>query len=120
MLCDRFTDSTLAYQGYGHRLGSAPIEALRALVAAAPLPDLTLILDLPVELGLARAAGRPEAAARYERMGRDFHERVRQGFLEIARGAPERCAVIEADAEPEAVQGRILKVVEQRLGLALA
>ena len=53
-------------------------------------------------------------------MGRDFHERVRQGFLEIARGAPERCAVIEADAEPEAVQGRILKVVEQRLGLALA
>ena len=120
VLCDRFTDSTLAYQGYGHQLGKAPIEALQALVAAAPVPDLTLVLDLPVELGLARAAGRPEAAARYERMGRDFHERVRQGFLEIARGAPERCAVIEADAEPEAVQDRILKVVEQRLGLALA
>ena len=119
VLCDRFTDSTLAYQGYGHRLGAAPIEALRTLVAADPQPDLTLILDLPVETGLARAAGRADAADRYERMGRDFHERVRQGFLEIARGAPERCAVIDADAAPEAVQGRILETVEQRLGPGL-
>ena len=120
VLCDRFTDSTLAYQGYGHRLGAAPIETLRSLIAADPLPDLTLILDLPVQLGLARAAGRADAAARYERMGRAFHERVRQGFLEIARGAPERCAVIEADAAPEAVHSKILETVEQRLGLALS
>lgn len=120
VLCDRFTDSTLAYQGYGHQLGAAPIEALRSLVAAAPLPNLTLILDLPVELGLARAAGRADTAARYEGMGRDFHERVRRGFLEIARGAPERCAVIRADATPEAVHREIRETVERRLGLALA
>ena len=115
VVCDRFTDSTLAYQGYGHGLGVERINALNELVTEGLRPDLTLILDLPVEAGLRRAGTRPGAEDRYERMGRDFHERLREGFLAIARAEPNRCAVIDAAADVETVAGAIARAVNERL-----
>ena len=116
VVCDRFTDSTLAYQGFGHGLDAARLRALNDLVTDGLAPDLTLILDLPVTVGLARAGGRPGAEDRYERMGHDFHDRLRQGFLAIAREAPGRCAVIDATQDVDIVAHAIARTVAQRLG----
>ncbi len=116
VVCDRFTDSTLAYQGFGHGLDAARLRALNDLVTEGLAPDLTLILDLPVTVGLARAGGRPGAEDRYERMGHDFHDRLRQGFLAIAREAPGRCAVIDATQDVDIVAHAIARTVAQRLG----
>jgi dTMP kinase len=122
VLCDRFADSTMAYQGYGHRLGRAAILALDRIVLGGFKPDLTLVLDLPVAAGLARAAQRPGAADRprsdrYERMGRAFHERVRRGFRDIVRRAPRRCVLVSAQGEPDAVAARLWRVLAQRCKL---
>lgn len=119
VLCDRFADSTMAYQGYGHGLGRDVIAALHAAVVGDLAPDLTLILDLPVDAGLARAASRG-GADRYERMDRAFHERLRAGFLDIARREPARCAVIDAGLAADRVQAAIAAVVGDRLGVHLA
>jgi dTMP kinase len=115
VISDRFADSTMAYQGYGHRLGRAPIAALYQVAVGDFAPDLTLILDLPVEEGLARAGGRGHAEDRYERMDRAFHERVRTGFLEIARAEPQRCAVIDATGNLERVTALVFEAVATRL-----
>ncbi|MBF0323728.1 dTMP kinase [Magnetospirillum moscoviense] len=115
VLCDRFADSTIAYQGYGHGLPIDELEQLTALTVGDFAPDLTLILDLPVEAGLARAGGRGGAEDRYERMGLDFHRRLRQGFLDIAARHAERCAIIDAGQGPEWVHQAIMAVVSQRL-----
>jgi dTMP kinase len=114
VLSDRFTDSTMAYQGYGLGLGREPVEDLRQLVVGALDPDLTLILDLPVAAGLGRAAGRRDGGERYERMGQDFHERLREGFLDIARREPGRCVVIDAGGNVEQVQDAVRAAVWQR------
>jgi dTMP kinase len=114
VLSDRFTDSTMAYQGYGLGLGREPIEDLRQLVVGALDPDLTLILDLPVAEGLGRAAGRRDGGERYEQMGQDFHERLREGFLDIARREPERCVVVNAGGTVERVQDAVRAAVWQR------
>lgn len=119
VLSDRFADSTLAYQGYGHGLDRAVIGQLHDAVVGAFTPDLTLILDIPVEAGLARAAGRGQGADRYERMDLAFHERLRQGFLEIARQEPARCAVIDATADEAAVAAAVAAAVTARLGVTL-
>lgn len=119
VVCDRFVDSTTAYQGYGHGLDPERIVALNRIVTGSTMPDLTLILDLPVAEGLARADGRNSTNGqnedRYERMGRDFHERLREGFLAIARAEPERCVVIDARAPVEEVAAAIAGAVEERL-----
>jgi len=115
VICDRFADSTLAYQGYGHGLDRALIGQLAEVTMGRFRPDLTLILDLPVEEGLKRAGGRGGAEDRYERMGLDFHQRLRQGFLAIASAEPRRCAVIDATRSPEAVHQDILAAVTTRL-----
>lgn len=115
VISDRFADSTMAYQGYGHRLGRKPIQALYKLVCGDFRPDLTLILDVPVATGLARAATRPGAETRFERMGTEFHERLRRGFKDIARREPRRCAVIDASREIDAVTADILSAVRRRL-----
>ena len=124
VLCDRFADSTVAYQGYGHDLGRAAIDELHRLVLGYFQPDLTVILDIPVDEGLARARNREQAEAsredRYERMDEGFHQRLRDGFLDIARHNPERCVVIDAAQEPEAVQTEIQAVVGQRRKVAWA
>ena len=118
VLSDRFADSTMAYQGYGHGLGRDAIEALHALVVGDFAPDLTLILDLPVELGLERALARRDGEDRYEGLDRAFHERLRQAFREIAGREPERCALIDSSGEVDAVQEAVRACVAERLGVA--
>lgn len=115
VLSDRFADSTMAYQGYGHGLDRRDIAGLYRLCVGATKPDLTLILDLPVEAGLARAAGRQGGEDRYERMDVAFHHRLRDGFLEIARREPERCVVIDASGDVDRVHAAIADAVRQRL-----
>lgn len=116
VVCDRFADSTMAYQGYGHGLGREVIAALHAAVVGDLAPDLTLVLDMPVEAGLARAASRG-GEDRYERMDRTFHQRLREGFLDIANREPRRCAVIDATATVDQVQAAVRGVVRDRLGV---
>ncbi|MDH3229229.1 MAG: dTMP kinase [Alphaproteobacteria bacterium] len=120
VLSDRFADSTMAYQGYGHGVDRSVLAELYRICVGALKPDLTLILDLPVEEGLARAVGRAAGEDRYERMDRDFHERLRQGFLEIARKEPERCAVIDAAPDEDAVHAAIIAAVGERLAISAA
>jgi dTMP kinase len=115
VLCDRFADSTLAYQGYGHGLPHQDIRDLYRLAVGSFAPDLTLILDLPVETGLARAAGRGGAEDRYEKMQGGFHQRLRDGFLSIAATEPDRCAVVPADRPLDDVTAAILAVIDERL-----
>ncbi len=117
VLCDRFFDSTMAYQGYGLGLGRTLIADLQQTALEAFRPDLTLILDIPVEAGLRRAVARAGGEDRYERMDIGFHQRLRDGFLDIARREPERCAVIDAEADVDTVQARVWAVASARLGL---
>ncbi len=120
VLSDRFADSTMAYQGYGHGLGRPAITRLYALAVGDFAPDLTLILDVPVALGLERALARRNGEDRYETLGAEFHERLRRGFREIAEGEPGRCALIDARGEVASVQAAIRACVADRLGVALA
>lgn len=119
VVCDRFSDSTVAYQGYGHGLDRAMLRDLSARILDEFAPDATLILDIPVDVGLARAASRDGGEDRYERMDRAFHERLRQGFLEIARHEPDRCIVIDASADMVSVQAAIAGAIAARLPGAL-
>lgn len=114
VVCDRFADSTLAYQGAGQGLDPAVWRRLADLALDGLWPDLTLVLDLPVETGMARAAGR-STADRYETLGRPFHERVRACFLRIAAEEPARCAVLDATRGADAVFADILETVRTRL-----
>jgi dTMP kinase len=119
VVCDRFTDSTIAYQGYGRGLPLAELMALRRFALGDFAPDLTLILDLRVAEGLKRAASRPGAADRFERLDPAFHQRLRDGFLAIATAEPERCVVINAAGDVNAVHRAIVAAVSGRLGIAL-
>ena len=120
VVCDRFADSTIAYQGYGRGLPLAELQALHRFALGDFAPDLTLILDLPVADGLARAAGRSGNADRFERLDRAFHERLRQGFHQIAAADPQRCIVIDASGDVEGVHRAVLAAVAARLGVALS
>ncbi len=117
VVCDRFADSTTAYQGSGGAVALDQLAALHRLIAGDFRPDLTLILDIPVELGLARAARRRGGETRFERKGTAFHERVRQGFLDIAKREPDRCMVIDASRDLKAVSEAVLAAAQTRLGL---
>jgi dTMP kinase len=111
ILCDRFTDATYAYQGAGRNMRTDLIAELEVLVQGSLRPDLTLILDIPVELGLKRASERSEPD-RFEREQVEFFERVRQGYLAIAAADPDRCVVIDASLPLEAVQRQISIALE--------
>ena len=119
VVSDRFADSTMAYQGYGQGLDRGFIAALSAAVIDGLEPALTLIFDLPVAQGLARAAARSGAEDRYERMDLSFHEALRQGFLAIAAAAPQRCVVIDAAGNEAATWVQVRQAVRARLGLAV-
>jgi dTMP kinase len=119
VLCDRFADSTMAYQGYGLQLGREPVEQLQRLVLGTLVPDLTVVLDLPVAQGLGRAAVRG-GHDRYERMDPAFHQRLRDGFLDIARREPQRCIVVDARGAEGEIALSIQSAVAARFGLALA
>jgi dTMP kinase len=120
VLCDRFADSSMAYQGYGYGLGRERIEALQQFSIGEFLPDLTLIFDMPVEAGLARAAGRDEDKSRYEQLDIEFHERVRDGFREIAVAEPKRCIIVDAQDSVVAVQDGLRKAIVDRFDIDLA
>jgi dTMP kinase len=113
VVCDRFADSTMAYQGYAQGGDRAAIAALTQMLGIAP--DLTLVLDLDIPAALQRLASRGVPADRYERLGAAFFARVRAAFGGIAAADPARCVMIAADAVPEAVAARIWDVVQQRL-----
>jgi dTMP kinase len=115
VISDRFADSTRAYQGYGHGFDLVQIDILYGLTVGDFRPDLTLILDLPVEVGLARTEGRAGGENRFERLGAAFHQRVRDGFRDIAAAEPGRCRMVDADAALEVVRDRIRRVVADAL-----
>jgi dTMP kinase len=117
VVCDRFADSTMAYQCYAGGLDKRVVQDLHRLAMGKAEPDLTLVLDLPVDEGLKRAAARRDDETRFERKGREFHERLRNGFLEIARAAPKRCAVVDASPNVERIHGAVRAAVSARLGL---
>ena len=122
VISDRFADSTRAYQGAAGKLDPALIASLERVAIGDVRPDLTLILDLTVEKGLARAAarlGEGEKKDRFEREGAAFHETLRQAFLDIARAEPGRCAIIDADKPQQEVAQAIWACVRERLAGAL-
>ena len=111
VLCDRFADSTRAYQGAGGAVDPNVIAQLEAAVVGEMRPDLTLIFDLPVAEGLRRALSRNGGEERFEAKGEAFHERLRAAYLDIARSEPDRCVVIDAAASLDAVEAAIATVV---------
>ncbi len=118
VVCDRFVDSTRAYQGALGKLDPALVSALERVVVGRFMPDLTLILDLPAEAGMARAALRRSegaAADRFERQDRAFHDSLRRAFLEIATRDHERCCIVDASRPPDAVADLIWEIVTARL-----
>ena len=119
VVSDRFADSTLAYQGYGRELEPGDLAMLHRFALGDFVPDLTLILDLPIEVGLARAASR-STSDRFERLDRDFHERLRQGFRQIAADNPARCVLIDASGDLQTVHRAVIAAVSERLGVELA
>lgn len=116
VICDRFADSTRAYQGAGGELGPEAVAALEALVVAETRPDLTLVFDLPVEIGLERARARADGEARFEGKGLAFHERLRSAYRDLASAEPHRCVLIDAARPMEAVWESVLAATDARLG----
>ena len=114
VVSDRFVDSMIVYQGYGQGADLAVLERLTALSLGGFEPDLTVVLDIPAAEGLRRAGARAPSS-RYERMDTGFHERVRAGFVARARAEAQRCAVVDAAADPETVGRAILDIVVARL-----
>jgi dTMP kinase len=116
VLCDRFADSSLAYQGYGYGLDLEARRAITHFATGGLVPDLTLLLDLPVEAGLRRkAGGRGDAWNRMEQKQIAYHERVRGGYLTMAAAEPERWVTIDATGDIGAVQDAIREAVMREL-----
>jgi dTMP kinase len=113
VLCDRFLDSTRAYQGAAQGVENATIDALAAPVMQGLAPGLTIILDLPPQAGLARAAARGDAG-RYERWPLAHHQAIRQAFLDIAAHEPGRCSVLNAEQTPDTVAAQVWHEVRER------
>ena len=121
VISDRFTDSTLVYQGCARRIDPETVRRVNEFVCRGIRPDLVLVLDIPVELGLRRATGRSGTAAtqndRFDSESTAFHTAVRNGFLELARLEPERFAVIDASTSIEQVTQSILEAIHARLAI---
>jgi dTMP kinase len=116
VICDRFSDSTRAYQAAAGGVLRDEIEALERICVGANGPDLTLILDLPLSVSRGRMDARATKDDAIESRGADYHERVRQAFLDIARANPQRCAVLDASLAPDALVDAAMRIVDQRLG----
>jgi dTMP kinase len=117
VICDRFLDSTRVYQGILGHVDARLIRGLERVTVGETMPDLTLILDVPVEVGLARASARrgSDVADRFEAENVEFHEKLRGSYAALAKLEPERCVLIDAAAPKEAVQDEIWKAVSERL-----
>lgn len=127
VVSDRFVDSTRAFQGYGMGLDQGLIDRIYAMIAGDFQPDLTFVFDIDAEKGLSRSlkqlaitADKNESTEdRYERMGVPFHNRLRQGFIDIAKRFPDRCVIIDAAQDIATIHGQILKTIETRFGISL-
>lgn len=119
VITDRFSDSTIVYQGVARGLGIDRVRSLQAAVqandASGVLPDLTLVLDLPAEAGLERTRARKDADDRFEKFDGNFHEKLRAAFREIARAEPKRCATVDAARDQASVANEIWTHVVERL-----
>ncbi len=120
VICDRFTDATVAYQGYGRSLDQALIHQLNVLATAGLTPDMTILMDCPVEIGLGRAMCRINGIQgakeeRFEQESLQFHEAVRCGYLSLARAEPERFALVDATGQISEIATSISAVVSARL-----
>jgi dTMP kinase len=122
VLCDRHTDSTLAYQGYGRGIDLGLLRSLNDIASRGVRPDLTLLFDCPVEIGLSRTTQRQSQAAtprsredRFEREKIEFHEKVRMGFLELARAEPQRFRIIDATRSAAEVGREIRNIIDREL-----
>ena len=126
VLTDRFSDSTMAYQGYGHGVNKKALKNLHQFIAGNIEPDMTIILDLPIKVGLARAEDRAvrqnkylnKVEDRYERMDKDFHECLRKGFIKIAKNNRKRCVVIDTTRSIDEIQSTIRRLVFEKFGLS--
>ena len=121
VLCDRHTDSTLAYQGYGRGIDLGLLRSLNDIASQGIKPDLTLLFDCPVEIGLSRSAQRQSQTAsarnedRFEQEKIEFHERVRAGFLELARAEPRRFRIIDAARPAGEIEREIKNIIDAEL-----
>ena len=115
VLCDRFADSTLAYQGYGHRQGLEDVRALVHYATGGLLPDLTLLLDVDAETGLRRRQTSGGEWNRLDAYDLEFHRRVRAGYLELVQQAPDRWVVVDATLPWEQVQQALRQVILKRI-----
>lgn len=127
VICDRFTDSTRVYQGVAGSVPADAIEALNRIAAGATQPDFTVILDIDAAVGLARATERREATGKssagadpFEQRDLSFHQRLRQGYLDVAKSDPARCSVIDATGMPDTVEQRVRAAVLGRFGACLS
>jgi len=118
VVCDRFSDSTIAYQGYGRGIDLDVVQALDGHARDGLVPTLTFLLDCPVEVGLRRAKARAQAADRFERETVAFHARIRNGFLALAAAAPERVIVIDSTQDATAASEQVLAATHARLEAA--
>jgi dTMP kinase len=117
VLCDRFTDSTMAYQGYGHQLGVACIQDLNHFTVGNLQPDLTFVFQMDPEVGLARTADRLDGKDRYEQFDLSFHHRVAEGYAAILQKNPHRCVAINALLDIDVISQLIFKEVSRRFEL---
>ncbi|MFG1179559.1 dTMP kinase [Xanthobacter sp. DSM 14520] len=118
VICDRFIDSTRVYQGAVGQVAPPLLDALEEMATGGTRPDLTLILDVPPETGLARAAARGNGDLdRFEKEGAAYHAAVREAFVARAAQAPARCVLVDATPDPDAVAAQIAGIVAARLGL---
>jgi len=115
VVCDRFTDSTMAYQGYAHGIGREAVERLAGVCHPDLEPDITFLLDVPVDIGMQRSVLRKSTENRYEQMRIEFHETIRNAFLDIAKRQPERIRLIDATLEINAIEQIISKTVYETL-----
>ncbi|MBX3487548.1 MAG: dTMP kinase [Candidatus Paracaedibacteraceae bacterium] len=112
VICDRFADSTIAYQGYGRGLDVTFLKNLHESVLPNVWPDLTYIFDLDPKIGIARALSRRTSEVRFEKLEIDFHNRMRTGYLDIAKTFPERCRLIDANQDIETVHRQIVRELD--------
>ncbi len=117
VISDRYVDATVAYQGYGRGVDVQTIRELNLLATGGVVPDLTLVLDLPASVGIERIGRRAQDS--FEALGLGFHERVRQGYLEIASAEKERVVAVPAAGDEMPLQNAIVALVDERLGRVL-
>ena len=117
VISDRFHDSTIAYQGYGHKQSLKELESIHYYALKEFKPDFTILLDLPAEVGLNRSRSKKSKEDRYERMDLDFHRRVREGFLKIAAQDPKRFLVLNASQSIERISDQIFETINNKFQL---